>query len=131
MTRAPHGPLEVASKYSKSIKRRLDPCRYHIHLNWLRPFAGGGINAALDTSDVMATIVFRVMAECHLWSCRLLNLTRRMNMAKREIKDIRSARLSSIQCESAQDSRGCFTEGATEPGFIEKEVQDSVFGAAS
>src|SRR5437868_3061721 len=106
--RAPHGPRDVASEYSKSTNRCPAPCRYHSHFSWLRPFARGSINAALDTSDVMATTVFSVTVECHCWSGRLLNLTRRANMAKKETNDAKSARLSRIQCESTHDSRGCF-----------------------
>src|SRR5437868_13864885 len=103
--KAPQGPLEAASKYSKSIKRRPCPWRYHAHFNWLSRLARGNISADLDTSDEIATTVFRVIIECHLWSGRLLNLMRTVNIAKKDTKDTKSTRLSTHQ-DPARDSRG-------------------------
>jgi hypothetical protein len=116
--KAPQGPLEAASKYSKSIKRRPDAWRYHVHFNWLSPLARGKINADLDTSDEIATIVFRVIVECHSWSGRLLNLMRTVNIAKKDTKERESARLSKIHQDSTTDSRGRFGTGAVKFGGV-------------
>ena len=80
--------------------------------------ARGNINADLDTSDEIATTVFRVIVECHSWSGRLLNLMRTVNIAKKDTKDTKSARLSKIHQDSARESRGCSDTGAVKFGGV-------------